>query len=141
MVFLQVWLVIGFFPHQGFTFPWATLILHLWGQVAQAKHLLRIASSRSFQLEPPKVLYTNHKIIVSERHYPKREKHLIPVKGSFSPRNTALMVLSQKPPQGRYLLAVTESSSHGTALKLPPISSEITGCYIFMVLLGNLNHS
>jgi hypothetical protein len=39
------------------------------------------------------------------------------------------------------LLAVKESSSHGTAHKLPPISSEITGCHTFMVLLGNLYHS
>jgi hypothetical protein len=39
------------------------------------------------------------------------------------------------------LLAVKERSSHGTAHKLPPISSKITGCYTFMVLLRNLYHS
>jgi hypothetical protein len=39
------------------------------------------------------------------------------------------------------LLAVTESSSRGTALKLPPISSEITGYCTFIVMLGNQYHS
>ena len=32
-VFLQVWLIFGFFPHRGFTFPQATLILQSWGRV------------------------------------------------------------------------------------------------------------
>ena len=36
--FLQVWLTIGFFPHQGFTFPRATLILQTWGRVTQANY-------------------------------------------------------------------------------------------------------
>jgi hypothetical protein len=31
--FLQAWLVFGIFPHQGFTFPRATLILQSWGRV------------------------------------------------------------------------------------------------------------
>ncbi len=50
------------------------------------------------------------------------EKHPISVKGSFSERNTQLMVLSQKPSQGEYSASIKEGSSLGTALKLPPIS-------------------
>ena len=79
-VFLEVQLVIGFFPHQGFTFLCMTLILQWWGQVQQAKYLLTLVSSRSFHLEPPKTVFNTlcktkevHRIniLVSEKQYPK----------------------------------------------------------------------
>jgi len=43
------------------------------------------------------------------------EKHPIPVKGSFSVKNTQLMVSLRKLLEEHILLAVEESSSHGTA--------------------------
>jgi hypothetical protein len=92
--------------------------------------------------------YTNHKIFVSEKQYPKRCFLLRKLLRNIPYMSTG--VSQQEIPNGCFHLrdllkediplAVTESSSHGTALKLPPMSSEITGCYTVMTLLGNLYH-
>ena len=65
------------------------------------------------------------------------EKHPIPVKGSFSVKNTQLMVSSKELVEEDILLAVEESIIHATAPHLLPISSGATGCHICMALLVN----
>jgi hypothetical protein len=91
----------------------------------------------------------NHKICVSEKQYPKEVFLLrnllrnIPYQstGVSQQRIPNWWVLLRNLLEADILLAVTESSSHGTAAKLPPISPEITGCYTSIKLLGKLYHS
>ncbi len=86
------------------------------GECHRPRICLQIVSSRNFQLEPPKGLLLSarakevHKsqdMCFWENNIQKMfssqkttEKHPISVKGSFSARNTQLMVPSQKPSQG-----------------------------------------
>ncbi len=92
-----------------------------------------------FTLQQAKEVHKSQDI-ASEKQYPKRENHPIPVKGNFSQQEIPNLVLSQKPSQGRYSAGSYRRWQSWNCSQIPSISSEITGCYKFMVLLWNLYH-